>query len=104
MSANAFLTNFNCASANGECGTAAAGRVTIAAGSSTVTVTTTEVTPDSEIHIDENFSYGPKLGVKCNRSLGRRYAVAKQDQGSFVIETDNAPTGDPACLSFSISN
>ena len=104
VSANAFLTNFNCASSKGDCGAAAAGRVTIAAGSSTVTVTTTAVTPDSEVHIDENFSYGPKLGVRCNRSMGRKYVVVKQDQGSFVIETDNAPTGDPACLSFSISN
>lgn len=104
VSADAFLTNFNCASAMGDCGTAAAGRVTIASGASTVTVTTTAVTPDSEVHIDENFSYGPKLGVKCNRSIDRKYVVSKQSQGSFVIETDKPPANDPACLSFSISN
>jgi len=104
VNAAAFLTNFNCASANGECGAAAAGRVAIAAGASTVTVTTSAVTPDSEIHIDENFTYGPKLGVKCNRAMGRKYVVSKQDQGSFVIETDTAPVGDPACLSFTIHN
>ena len=104
VSAASYRTTSNCASPSGSCGSASAGRVTIARGQSRVTVTTSAVSSESEIHIDENFSYGPSLHVTCDRTVMRRYVVAEQANGRFVVETDKAPVRDPACLSFSITN
>jgi len=97
-------TATNCASATGTCGTASAGRITMPAGSAITTVMTSAVTPNSEIHLDENLSYGSALEVTCNATLGRHYAVLSQTYGSFVIMTDQVPVGAPACLSYSIVN
>ncbi len=104
ISATAFQTGSNCVSASGSCASAAAGMVTIAAGATTVKVLTLAVTPKSEIHIDENVSYGNSLGIMCNKDWGRHYRIAQQAPGSFTIETDMAPAKTPACLSFSILN
>jgi hypothetical protein len=104
ISATAFQTGSDCVSASGSSGSAAVGRVTIAAGATTVTVFTTAVTPNSEILLDENLSYGRFLGVICNRDWERRYRIGQQTSGSFTTETDAAPANMPACLSFSILN
>jgi hypothetical protein len=105
VSADGYRTNSNCASVAGDCGSASAGRVAIQPGHTTVTVSTTAVGEASEISLTENFSYGPSLGVRCNKNLERRYAVLSQTPGvSFTIATDRAPIDTPACLSFSIFN
>jgi hypothetical protein len=105
VSADGYRTNSNCASVAGECGTASAGRVVIPTGQTVTNVSTTAVDANSEISLTENFSYGPSLGVQCNKTLVRHYAVLNQTAGvGFTIATDKAPLGAPACLSFSIFN
>jgi hypothetical protein len=103
--AEGYQTNSNCASVSGECGSASAGRVLIQPGQNNVAVSTSAVDENSEINLTENFSYGPSLGVQCNKTLERHYAILKQTPGvGFTIATDKAPSGTPACLSFSIFN
>ncbi len=105
VSSPAYYTSSNCISATGACGSAAAGMVTIPVGSSSITVATTAVTAKSEIHIDENTTYGALLGVTCNTEFGRHYQIRSQLSGSgFSIVTDKALTGNPSCLSFMITN
>jgi hypothetical protein len=99
-----FQTSSNCSSSAGSCGSAPAGMIAIAPGTTSVTVLTTAVTTMSEIHIDENFTYGPALGVTCDKTLGPRYAISEQTSGiSFVVTTDTAPT-NWACLSYTVTN
>jgi hypothetical protein len=99
-----FQTTSNCASSTGVCGSAAAGIVAIAPGSTSVTVLTTAVNSMSEIHIDQNFTYGPTLNVTCDQNLNPRYGILEQNAGvNFVITTDTAPT-NWACLSYTITN
>ena len=83
---------------------AAAGRITIAAGATQVTVLSTAVTSTSEINVNENRASGPALGVVCNTDWGRNYRIAQQNAGSFVVETNAPPVGNPACLNHSIVN
>ncbi len=105
VTAPEYLTSSDCASAAGICGSASTGKIAIGPGASTVTVFTTLVTATSEIHIDENFSYGSKLGIACDTTLGRHYAIATQTPGvSFSVITDVSPVGGSACLSFSFEN
>jgi len=105
VSAPAYLTASDCSSVVGDCGSAPNGKVLIAPGSNSATVWTTRVTAMSEIHIDENFSYGPLLGVSCDTTLGRHYAIAAQWPGQgFSVITDVPPTMGAACLSFSFEN
>jgi hypothetical protein len=104
VSATAFQTTSNCSSSIGSCGSAAAGMISIAPGTTSVTVLTSAVTATSEIHIDENFTYGPGLGITCDRTLGRHYGIVEQTPGvSFVIATDVSPTNS-ACLSYAVMN
>jgi hypothetical protein len=101
----AYQTSSNCISAGGSCGSAPAGIIAIPVGSSNVAVSTTAVTSKSEIHIDENTTYGPLLGITCDPSFGRHYQITQQVGGTgFTIATDSPPSANPACLSFSIVN
>jgi hypothetical protein len=100
-------THSNCASAasTASCGSAAAGSVAIAAGQTKVTVQTTAVTANSQIILTEDSSLGERLGLVCNRTLGRTYAVTTRTKGrSFVIESSMAPASAPACISFTVLN
>lgn len=100
-----YQTASNCISALGSCGSAPAGIVAIAVESSSITVFTTAVTSKSEIHVDENTTYGPLLGTVCDTSFARHYRVSQQVDGrEFTITTDNPPRAHPACLSFTITN
>lgn len=97
----------NCSSsaAPAVCATALAGSVVIAAAGTTVTVDTTAVTANSQIFIQEDSSLGTKLGVTCNTTIARTYAVtARTAATSFVITTSAAPVTNPACLSYFIVN
>jgi hypothetical protein len=105
VSADGYRTNSNCASVAGECGDASAGRVVMPTGQTIMNVSTTAVDANSEINLTENFSYGPSLGVQCNKTLARHYAILNQTPGvGFTITTDKPPLGNPACLSFSVLN
>lgn len=95
----------NCSSSGGTCSTFPAGSVSIAAAATTVTVATTAVTANSQIFIQEDSSLGTKLGVTCNTTIVRTYAVTARTAGtSFVITASAAPAVNPACLSYSILN
>lgn len=79
--------------------------MTIAAAATTVTVSTTAVTANSQILIQEDSSLGTKLSVTCNTTIVRTYAVtARTAATSFVITTSAAPVTNPACLSYTIVN
>ncbi len=104
VAAPSYQTTSNCKSLGGSCGSAAAGMAFIPAGSTSITVTTSAVGPYSEIHLDENLSYGPLLGISCDNAWGRHYRINQQAIGSFMIETDSAPSLGSACLGFSVIN
>ena len=105
VTAATYGTTSNCASASGSCGSATAGRVTIASVALTVTVSTTVVTANSEIYVQEDATLGPALGVTCNATGGRTYTVTSRTAGtSFIITASSAPITHPACLSFHIVN
>jgi hypothetical protein len=75
----------------------------------TVTVSTSAVnrngSSNSNILIQENSGLSVPLGVTCNTTLGRTYAVTTQTDGtSFVITSSAAPAANPACLSYFIFN
>lgn len=100
-----YQTTSNCISVRGSCDSASAGIISIPVGSSSITVMTIAVTSQSEIHVDENTTYGPLLGITCDTSFGRRYRIIQQVAGrEFTISTDSPPTAHPACLSFTITN
>ena len=102
-----YNTTTNCSSSASPaaCSAAPAGSVVIAAAATTVTVNTTAVTANSQIVITEDSSLGTKLGVTCNTTLARNYAITARTAGtSFVITTDVAPVTNPACLSYTIVN
>jgi hypothetical protein len=104
VSAPRYQTAANCLSAAGICGSAGAGIVAISPGATTVSVSDTAVTATSEIHLDENLSYGTAMGVSCDTSFGRQYRIAAQTPGTgFVIETNIAPAS-AACLTFALVN
>lgn len=98
-------TNCSSSAAPAVCAAAPAGSVSIAVAATTVTVNTTAVTANSQIFIMEDSSLGTKLGVTCNTSITRTYAVtARTAATSFVITTSVAPVTNPACLSYLIVN
>jgi hypothetical protein len=99
------FTNSDCVSAGGTCGGATTGKVSIAAAATTVTVSTTAVTANSEIFIQEDSTWGTALSVTCNTTIARTYAVTTRTAAtSFVISSSVAPIANPACLSFRIIN
>ena len=93
-----------CISSSGSCDRYTRGLVTIATSATSVTVSTMQVQPGSVISISEDSSKGAALGVTCNTTVGRTYAVtAVVPNTSFTITSSVAPTVNPACLNFSIN-
>jgi hypothetical protein len=79
------------------------GSVVIAAGQTTVVVNTGAIQPWSHVQITEDSTQGTNLGVTCNTTAGRTYAVTAVTYGvSFTITSSAAPTTNPACLDFQI--
>jgi hypothetical protein len=99
------MTNCSSSASPAACGSAPAGSVAIAADTTTITVNTTAVTASSQIVVTEDSSLGAKLGVTCNTTLGRTYAItARTVAKSFVISASAAPATKPACLSYALVN
>jgi hypothetical protein len=85
------------------CGVASAGSVTIPAAATTIVVDTTAVSAASKITVSEDSSLGTLLGVACNTTLRRTYAVTARTSGtSFTITASAAPSTNPACLNYLI--
>ncbi len=97
----------NCSDGAGAaaCSAAPAGSVVIDAAGTTVVVSTTAVTANSQIFVQEDSSLGTKLSVTCNTTTGRDYTVsARTAATSFTITASAAPVTNPACLSYFIVN
>jgi hypothetical protein len=96
----------NCASSASPavCGSSWAGRVAVAAAATTVVVDTTAVTANSEIHLQWDSSLGSALSVTCNTTQSLAQVSAKTAATSFTITLASAPSTNPACLDFTITN
>jgi hypothetical protein len=100
-----YNTSTACASVSAQCGSAAAGSFTLPPGITTVSISTTAVTPQSQIFIQEDASLGGILGVNCNAAARRSYLVTtRAEKIGFTIEASSAPSGQPACISYHILN
>ncbi len=103
-----YQTWTNCTDSAGAaaCTAAPAGSVVIDAGATTVVVSTTAVTANSQVFVQEDPSLATKLGgITCNTVTGRTYTVTARAGGtSFTITSSAAPATDRACLSYFIVN
>jgi hypothetical protein len=103
----AYQSNY-CHDSTGACSGATAspsGSVSIAAAATTVVVSTTKVTANSQIFIQEDSSLGSALSVTCNTTISRTYAVTARTAGtSFTISSSVAPSANPACLNYWVVN
>ena len=100
-------TATNCADSAGDaaCGSAAAGAFVIDAADTNTVVSTTAVTADSEIFIQEDSSLNTRLSVTCNTTIARTYAVTARSAGtSFTVTASAAPVTNPSCLTYKIVN
>lgn len=110
VSALGFQTSTNCSDSAGAaaCGAAAAGSVVIDAASTSVVVSTTAVTANSQIFIQDDSGLSTRLSVTCNTQalgiLGAPRVTARTAGTSFTVVVDVAPTTNPLCLSFSLVN
>ena len=99
------LSNCTSAASPAKCGSAPAGSFVLSTGSTTVKVNTTAVTAASQIVITEDASLGARLGVACNKAIGRTYMITERAPGlGFSVASSVAPTDHPACLSFELLN
>jgi hypothetical protein len=101
-------TNCSSSAAPAVCGSASAGSFVVAAAATTVTVNTTAVTANSQILLQEDQSLGAKLSVTCNTQsilvLGPPVITARSAGTSFSVAIVVAPTTNPMCVSYTISN
>jgi len=104
---SSYRTFSNCSSvaSPAKCDSAPAGSFVLAAGSTTARVNTSAVTANSQILVIEDSSLGAKLGVICNKTVGRTYMITDRTPSlSFTVTSSFAPTDHPACLSFQLLN
>jgi len=101
----AYFTSSTCSSFVGQCGSAAAGSFSFPPGVTSVDISTTVVTLQSQIFVQEDTSLGQILGVPCNQSVGRIYQITGRTPGvGFRVTTNSTPNAEPACLSYHIVN
>lgn len=103
----AYNTTTNCADSAGAaaCGAAVAGSFVMDAAATTVVVSSTSITANSQIFIQEDSSLGTRLSVTCNTTTGRDFTVTARTAGtSFTVTSSAAPVTNPACLSFFVVN
>jgi len=98
------LANCSSSSSPAICGSAAAGSVVVATDATSVFVKTSAVTANSEIILTFDSSLGTKLGVTCNRTFDQGYVTARDPGVGFTIAAASAPTTNPACFSYQITN
>ena len=117
MTGASYLTGTNCADSAGAaaCGSAAAGAFVLDAAATTVVVSTTAVTANSEIFIQEDSSLATRLSISsctpANAGLyfsrvTARTAGASFTVGTFAAATGSAlaPTTNPDCFNYHIVN
>lgn len=86
------------------CTTDPAGAVVVAAGATTVVVNTTAVTANSQIMLSYDSSLGSLLSVTCSATVFPPTVIARVPGTSFTISIASAPSVNPACMSYLISN
>lgn len=98
----------NSAASPAVCGGKWVGHVVIAAAATTVVVNTTAVTAQSSIQLTEDETQGTNLSVTCNTQsglvLGTLKVTAVTAGASFTIGVDVAPTTNPMCIDYTITN
>lgn len=110
VTVGALGTATNCADSAGAaaCGSAAAGAFVIDAGSTSTVVSTTAVTANSQIFLQEDSSLGTRLGITCNTQsvlvLGSPVVTARTAATSFTATIVVAPTTNPMCVNYFIVN
>lgn len=107
VTAASYGTATNCADSAGDaaCGSAAAGAFVIDAADTDTVVSTTAVTANSEIFIQEDSSLNTRLSVTCNTTIARTYAItARTAATSFTVTASAAPVTNPSCLTYHIKN
>lgn len=103
-------TTTNCSDSAGAaaCGAAPAGSFVIDAASTSTVVSTTAVTANSQIFLQEDSSLSTRLSVTCNTqsslTLGALRVTARTAGTSFTATLEAGPTTNPACISFFIVN
>jgi hypothetical protein len=105
VSTPSYSTSTQCGNFWGQCGSASAGSVGLSTGARSILISTTAVTAQSQIFIQEDASLGSALGVTCDPNPGRSYLIVNRTPGvSFEIVASSTPAGAPACLSYHILN
>lgn len=105
-----YATTTNCADSAGAaaCGSAAAGAFVIDATTTSTVVSTTAVTANSRIFLQEDSSLSTELGVTCNTQsslvLGALRVTARTAATSFTATLEAGPTTNPMCVSYWIVN
>jgi hypothetical protein len=113
LKASQIMTTSNCLVSGTSplsCGSAPSGTVTVAAAATTVTVNTTAITANSQINltVDTSATKGGSLSptVTCNTTppTTAPYVSSISAGTSFTITIAPAPTGNPQCIGFTITN
>lgn len=110
ITAPLYGTTTNCADSAGAaaCGSASAGAFVIDAASTSTVVSTTAVTANSQIFLQEDSSLGARLGITCNTQsillLGAPVITARTAGASFTATIVVGPTATPMCINFRILN
>lgn len=110
FSAASYSTATNCSDSAGAaaCGSAAAGSFVIDAAATSVVVSTTSLTANSQVFLQEDSSLGARLGVTCNTQsiliLGPPVITARTAGTSFTVSIVVGPTATPMCLSYHLVN
>lgn len=105
-----YNTNSNCADSAGAaaCAAAPTGHFVIDAATTATVVSTTAVTANSEIVLTRDDSLGVLLTVTCNTQsslvLGTPRVTARTAGTSFTVTVDVAPTTDPLCIGYTLTN
>lgn len=100
----------NCSDSAGAaaCGAAPAGSFVIDAASTATVVSTTAVTANSQIFLQEDSSLGTRLGITCNTQsvliLGAPVITARTAGTSFTATIVVGPTAVPMCVSYFLVN
>jgi hypothetical protein len=103
-------TATNCADSAGAaaCGAAAAGAFVIDAASTATVVSTTAVTANSQIFVQDDSGLSTRLGVTCNTqsslTLGALRVTARTAGTSFTVTLEVGPTTNPMCVNYFIVN
>lgn len=106
----ALSTETNCADSAGAaaCGSASAGAFVIDAAATSTVVSTTAVTANSQIFLQEDSSLGTRLGITCNTQsvlvLGSPVVTARTAATSFTATTVLGSTTTPVCVNYWIVN